>query len=114
MGSRRLERLAQMLKQEASNIILFELKDPRIKSVTVTKAEISADLRHGKIFVSVMEGEKETKLVFHGLRHAQGHIQRCLGKRLSLKFTPTIEFVEDDSIKRSVHMSHLIRKALEP
>jgi len=113
MPSRRVQRVSRIVRQEVSNIILFELKDPRIKSVTVTGAEMSADLRHAKVFVSIMGAEKDIKLVFHGLNHARGHIQNCVGERLKLKFSPTIEFVEDDSVKKSLRISQLIKKALE-
>jgi len=113
MSSRRVQRVARMVSREVSNIILFELKDPRIKSVTVTKTEVSADLRHAKVFVSVMAVEKEAKLVFHGLNHARGHIQKAVGERLKMKFSPSIQFVEDDSVKKGLRISQLIKKALE-
>ena len=113
MSSRRSKRVAEKIRQAASNVILFELKDPRVKLVTVTKVEVTADLRNAKIFVSVMEGEKSNSAVIHGLNHARGHIQRRVAKDLDIKFAPMIEFVEDESVKKSIRMSNLIKKALE-
>ena len=113
MSSRRARRVAEMIRQTASNLILFELKDPRVERVTVTNVEVAADLRSAKIFVSVMEAEKRGTAAIHGLNHARGHIQRMIAQELKLKFAPTIEFVEDESVKKSIRMSKLIRKALE-
>jgi len=113
MSSRRAKRVAEKIRQAASNVILFELKDPRVKLVTVTGVEVTADLRYAKVFVSVMEGEKSSSAAMHGLKHARGHIQRRIAKDLDIKFAPMIEFVEDESVKKGVRMSKLIKKALE-
>src|SRR5690606_14771685 len=92
--------------------ILFELRDPRVKMVTVTRAEVSGDLQHAKVFVSVMGTESEQKLTMHGLRHAAGFIQSRLADRLKTRFTPVIKFVADEGVKKSIEISRLIREAL--
>src|ERR687898_250731 len=72
----------------ASETILFELRDPRVKMVTVTRAEVSGDLQHAKVYVSIMGTPKEQELTMHGLRHATGFLQSKLARRLQTRFTP--------------------------
>lgn len=113
MASRRVLRVAQMVKQEVSNIILFELKDPRVHSVTVTNVEMPVDLRSAKVFVSIMGGERDIKVVLNSLNHACKHIQNVVSRNLELRYVPAIQFIEDESIKKSIRISNLIKKALE-
>ena len=88
------------------------LQDPRIKGVTVTRAEVAADLQHAKVFVSLMGTKKEQDLCMHGLRHAAGYIQSKLAGRLQTRFTPIIKFVFDPGVKNSIEISRLINEAL--
>ena len=71
MKPHRLARVAEVIREVASETILFELRDPRVKGVTVTRAEVSGDLQHAKVFVSVMGSTKEQELSMHGLRFPQ-------------------------------------------
>lgn len=112
MKAHRLERVAEAIREVASETILFELRDPRIKNVTVTRAEVSGDLQHAKIFVSVMGTAKEQELCMHGLRHACGFIQSKLASRLQTRFTPQIRFVLDQGVKKSIEITRLINEAL--
>src|SRR5438045_6504738 len=82
MKTHRLARVAEAVREVASETILFELRDPRVKGVTVTRAEVSGDLQHAKVFVSVMGSGQEQKLCLYGLKHASGYIQSKLAKRL--------------------------------
>ena len=95
----------------AAETILFSLQDPRVKGVTVTRAEVSGDLQHAKIFVSLMGSEGEQKLTMHGLRHATGFVQSKLAKRLQTRFTPVLTFVLDKGVKNALEVSRLIREA---
>src|SRR5687768_858263 len=108
MKTHRLARVAEAIREVASETILFELKDPRVKGVTVTRAEVSADLQHAKIFVSVMGSEGEQKLCLRGLKHATGFVQAKLAKRLQTRFTPAVTFVLDAGVKKSIEMTRLI------
>src|SRR5439155_157106 len=92
--------------------ILFEMNDPRVKRVTVTRAEVSGDLQHAKIYVSIMGTDKEQALTMHGLKHATGFIQSKLAKRLQTRFTPVVTFVLDEGVKKSLEMTRLINEAL--
>src|SRR5947209_1506298 len=112
MKSHRLARVSEVIREVASETILFELQDPRVKNVTVTRAEVSADLQHAKVFVSVMGSDKEQDLVMHGLKHAAGFVQSRLGGRLKTRFTPTIKFVKDEGVKKSIEVTRLINEAL--
>jgi ribosome-binding factor A len=112
MKQHRLARVAEVIREVASETILFELRDPRVKMVTVTRAEVSGDLQHAKVYVSIMGTESEQKLTMHGLRHAAGFIQSRLADRLRTRFTPVIQFVEDEGVKKSIEISRLIREAL--
>jgi ribosome-binding factor A len=112
MKTHRLARVAEAIREVASETILFELRDPRVKQVTVTRAEVSGDLQHAKVYVSVMGTEKEQQLTMHGLRHAAGFIQSRLAKRLQTRFTPLLQFVLDEGVKKSIEMTRLINEAL--
>ena len=112
MKAHRLERVAEVIREVDSETILFELNDPRVKGVTVTRAEVSADLQRAKVFVSVMGTEAEQQLCMHGLRNSAGFVQRKLGSRLKTRFTPTITFILDKGVKNSIEMTRLINEAL--
>ena len=112
MKTHRLARVAEAIREVASETILFELRDPRVKGVTVTRAEVSGDLQHAKVFVSVMGSPREQNLCMHGLRHSTGFLQAKLAKRLQTRFTPVIEFVLDEGVKKSIEMTRLINEAL--
>src|SRR3954463_6632362 len=112
MKSHRLARVAEAIREVASETILFELNDPRVKRVTVTRAEVSGDLQHAKVYVSIMGTPQEQKLTMHGLRHATGFVQAKLAKRLQIRFTPALSFVLDEGVKKSIEMTRLINEAL--
>jgi ribosome-binding factor A len=112
MKAHRVARVAEVIREVASETILFELRDPRVKNVTVTRAEVSADLQHAKVYVSVMGTPKEQSLCMHGLKHAAGFVQSKLGSRLKTRFTPVITFVLDEGVKKSIEISRLINEAL--
>jgi ribosome-binding factor A len=112
MKQHRLARVAEVVREVASETILFEVRDPRVKGVTVTRAEVSGDLQHAKVYVSVMGTPKEQQLCMHGLRHAAGFVQAKLASRLNTRFTPAIKFVLDEGVKKSIEVTRLINEAL--
>ncbi|MBA4065441.1 MAG: 30S ribosome-binding factor RbfA [Isosphaera sp.] len=113
MKSHRLARVSEVVREVAANAILFEIKDPRVKNVTVTRAEVSADLQHAKVFVSVMGSEKDQKLTMHGLRSAAGFVQTKVADRLTTRYVPHVTFVLDEGVKKSIEIARLIREANE-
>ncbi len=112
MKAHRVARVSEVIREVASETILFEMRDPRVKGVTVTRAEVSGDLQHAKVYVSIMGTTKEQELCMHGLRHAAGFIQSKLGDRMRSRFTPSIRFVLDEGVKKSIEISRLIQEAL--
>lgn len=110
----RVARVAEVIREVAAETILFELQDPRIKNVTVTRAEVSGDLQHAKVFVSIMGTQKDQDLCMHGLKHSAGFVQRKLGTRLKTRFTPIVTFVLDEGVKNSLEIARLIHEALGP
>jgi ribosome-binding factor A len=112
MKTHRLARIAEAIRETASETILFEVRDPRVKGVTVTRAEVSGDLQHAKIYVSIMGTPREQQLCLHGLKHSSGFIQSKLAARLQTRFTPVVEFVLDEGVKKSIEVTRLINEAL--
>jgi len=112
MSSHRNLRVAQAIREVVASAILFETADPRIRSVTVLRVEVSADLRQATIHVTVMGNDAEQSLALRGLKHAAGFFQSKVAARLQTRFTPVLTFKLDDSVKKSVEMSRLIAEAV--
>ena len=113
MKSHRLARVSEVVREVAASTILFELKDPRVKGVTVTRAEVSADLQHAKIYVSIMGTEREQNLTMHGLKSAAGFVQTKVAEQLTTRFVPHVTFVLDEGVKKSIEISRLLHEAQE-
>jgi ribosome-binding factor A len=109
--SRRIEKINQAILESVSSTILFSLRDPRVQNVTVTRVETAPDTRTAKVYVSVMGDEAEQRLCLHGLNSARGFLQRKVADRIETRFTPVLEFVLDQGIKKSIEASRLIREA---
>ncbi len=113
MKTHRLARVAEVVREVAAETILFQIRDPRVKLVTVTRAEVAADLQHAKVYVSVMGSEKDQALAMHGLKNAAGFVQSKLAKRLETRFLPVIVFVVDEGVKKSVEVARILREEQE-
>ena len=94
--------------------ILTELKDPRVKNVTVTFVEVMPDMRQAKIHVSVMGDETKQDLALHGLRSAAGFLQSKLAERIETRYTPRLEFVLDQGVKHSIAVAEILQRVLPP
>src|SRR5262245_35143777 len=112
MKQHRLARVSEAIREVASSTILFEMRDPRVKNVTVTRAEVSGDLQHAKVSVSIMGSEREQQLCLRALKHASGFLQSKLADRLQTRYTPIVQFVLDAGVKKSIEVSRLIQEAL--
>ena len=110
MGQLRAAKLQELMKQEISQIILQELKDPRIGFVTVTKVSVTGDLREAKVYVSLMGSDEQIKDCWQGLTSSLGFIRREIGQRIRLRFTPEISFAIDKSLDYSAHIHELLLK----
>ena len=113
MSSRRIERLAESVKQEASKVILYELKDPRISFITVTKVEVAPDLKRAKVYISILGDNLARRRTLQAIEHAKGFIQAKVGAYLQIRYTPVLTFCLDESIQKSLHISKLIDEAVK-
>ena len=109
MGSVRIEKVQELIKQEASEIIMRELKDPRIGFVTITEVDVSSDLHNAKLYVSILGSDKQIENTWKGLNSSLGFIRRELA-RIRLKFIPEIKFFMDTSLQYSAHIQELLIK----
>lgn len=104
----RQEKVAKAIKQEVSIILHDELKDPRLGFVTVTGAEVTADLRQAKVFFSVLGQDEDYKKTKEALDSALGFIRRLIAQRIRLRFAPEIIFREDRSSEYSIHIQEVL------
>lgn len=108
MAKLRVEKVQELMKQEISQIILRELKDPRIGFVTVTQVRMSGDLSHAEVFLSLMGSEEEKAQTLKGLEHSLGFIRSEIGKRIRLRYTPEIVFELDNSLEYGANIQRLL------
>ncbi len=92
--------------------ILTELRDPRIRDVTVTYVEVSSDLRHAKVHVSVMGDAQQQNRSLHGLQNAAGFLQQKIARRIETRYTPKLAFKLDLGVKHSIEVSRLLSELL--
>ncbi|MFH0855729.1 MAG: 30S ribosome-binding factor RbfA [Candidatus Omnitrophota bacterium] len=111
--SSRQDRVAEAIRQEASIIIHDKLKDPRLGFVTITRVEVTPDLRYAKIFFSVLGNEESYKNTKEALDSALGFVRKLVAERLSLRFAPEIAFYEDRSTEYSVRIEEVLNEIKE-
>ena len=110
-GPRRADRVAEAIREEVATFLANDAKDPRIsRLVTVTGVEVTRDLRHAKVFVSVMGSDAEKKETFDGLESVAGHLRSRVGRALHLRLAPEIVFKPDESIARASRIEDLLAR----
>jgi ribosome-binding factor A len=117
MSTGRMRRVDEAIRQVIGDAVAGDLKDPRVGFVTVTDVRTSADLRHARVYVSVLgpggrasqDAEREASL--EGLRSAHGYLQGRLAGELRLKRTPTLDFSYDETTDRALRVDQLIEEA---
>jgi ribosome-binding factor A len=112
MPSHRSLRVAEAIREVVATAILFDVSDPRVRSVTVVRVEVTSDLRFATVYVSIMGDEGQRKRSLQGLVHAGGFLQARVAARLQTRFTPVLSFKYDESIRKSVEISRLIDEAV--
>ncbi len=110
MSELRVRKVQEFIKQEVSQMLLHDLKDPRLGFVTVTEVKVTGDLREAKIYVSLFGKEAEKKASLETLNKSRGFVRRELGQRLKIYYTPEISFEEDSSLDYGMHIDSLLRK----
>ncbi len=105
----RRERVASQIRDELSDIVQHELCDPRVGWTTVTRVEMSPDLCHAKVFISVYGDEEARKQTFEALARAAGFIRRELGRRVRMRVTPEIHWKADESFELSHRVGEILK-----
>ena len=108
MGQLRIDKVQEFIKQEVSQIIQKDIKDPRVGFVTVTDVEMTRDLRHAKIFLSLMGSDEQKKATWEALNRALGFMRSEIGKRIRLRCTPELSLHLDKSLDYSNHIQKLL------
>ena len=112
MSYQRIDRISEEVRREVDAIIRDELHDPRISGTfSVTRADVTGDLRYAKIYISVFEDDKRDDLMA-ALKNAKGYIRRALGKRMIIRYTPELTFVSDKNIEYGVHIAKVLADTL--
>ena len=114
MSSRRALKAAEAVRGVVSMAILSDLRDPRVRDVTVTYVEVSDDLRSAKVHVSVMGNEARQELALRGLQNAAGFLQSKLADRIEMRYTPKIRFLLDQGVKKSIEVAAILKRVLPP
>jgi ribosome-binding factor A len=107
---KREDQLAEVIGQELSDLMRTRMKDPRVGFTSITHVKVSPDLRHAKVYVSVMGEPEEQRETFKTLERASGFLRHELAQRLTVRHTPDLEFRLDDSIARGAHVLDLINR----
>ncbi|MGK2962806.1 MAG: 30S ribosome-binding factor RbfA [Gemmatimonadaceae bacterium] len=108
-NNRRADRVAEAIREEIATFLAESVKDPRVVGfVTVTGVDLTSDLRHAKVFVSVMGSEPEKEATFEGLASTASHLRSRVGRALRLRVAPEIQFREDDSVQRAARIESLL------
>lgn len=110
--SRRVSRVSSLIQQEVSQMVLHEIKDDRVGAgmVSVTEVDVSGDLQHAKIYVSIYGTDEARAETMAGLKSATGYVRRELGRRIRLRRTPEVVFIEDRGLERGDRMLALLNQ----
>ncbi len=109
----RLEKLTQLVHRRASEVIVYELNDPRLGFVTISHVKLSGDLRHAVIYYSVVGTEGDRSKTEHALEHARGHVQSEIARAMHTRLTPIIRFEYDEGVAGSIRVSQLLDELRE-
>ena len=111
-GYSRSDRVSEQILRELAELIRLELKDPRVRLVTLTAVEISPDYAHAKVFYTTLAGKDERAEIDRGLKRSAGFLRREIGRRVRIHQTPELHFIYDESIERGIRLSKLIDEAI--
>lgn len=110
MSSQRPGRVQEAIRQEVSRIVQNEMRDPRIGFITITKVDLTKDLRYARIYFSVLGSAKDKRNTLYGLNSAKGYIKGLLSDKIKLRFMPDIEFKVDESLEHTQQIYDLLDK----
>jgi len=110
MSSYRPERVGELLQAEIARLLWRQLKDPRLSMATISRVEVSADLRHANVYISRLGSAAEQQETLEGFLHAASFIRGQLGKNLALRYTPELSFKIDTAIAYGARISHILNE----
>lgn len=110
MTNRRLLKAAEAIREVVASSILTELRDPRVRDVTVVGVQVSPDMREAKVAVTVMGDEKQQQLSLRGLQNSAGFLQSKIARRIESRHTPRLQFVIDKGIQHSLEVGEILAK----
>lgn len=110
--NRRVSRVAELIRREVSQMLIHDIKDDRVGAgmVSITDVDVSGDLQHAKVFVSIYGSEEARAATMAGLRSATGYVRSELGHRVRLRRTPEVIFLEDRSLERGTRVVSLLNQ----
>ncbi len=110
MAYNRSERVAEEIRKEVATMLFGEIHDPRIGFVTITKVQVSKDLRHAKVYFSIIGSDEEKEKTMAGLQSSSGYMRREIGRRLKLRYFPELTFKFDDSLEYASRIEKIIKE----
>ena len=111
MAYQRIDRISEQVRHEVDRIIREEVNDPRVAGTfSITRAEVTRDLRYAKIYVSVLEDDRREDLM-KALKSAAGFIRRSLGREMLIRYAPELQFISDQNIAYGVHIAKMLADA---
>ena len=108
MATRRVARVSQALLESVASTVQFQLRDPRIKNVTVVRTEVAEDLRTAKVYVSVRGSDRDRALCLQGLDSSRGFLQKKVADRIQTRYTPVLKFVLDDDLGGAAEATRIL------
>ncbi|MFM9010309.1 MAG: 30S ribosome-binding factor RbfA [Planctomycetota bacterium] len=114
MSTRRLLKAAEAVREVVSMAILTEVRDPRVRDVTVTGVEMAPDRRSAVVHVSIMGGPAKEKLALQGLARSAGFLQSRIADRIETRYTPRLRFELDGGVKKSLEIARMLHDVLPP
>jgi len=113
MKQQRLEKINHEMQRVIGTLITTELRDPRLGFATVTRVEVSDDLKHAKVYTSVIGDRHVARQTLDALSHAAGFLRGELGHRIDLRYTPELTFIEDRSAEKAIELAKTLREQAE-
>lgn len=112
MTARRLLKAAEAIREVVSMAVLTEIRDPRVKGVTITHVEVAPDMRSAKVHVSIMGDAQKENLCLRGLEHAAGFLQHKIAEGIDTRYTPRLFFVLDKGVKNALEVARILQEVL--
>ncbi len=108
MASRRTLKAAEAIREVVATSLLTDLKDPRVQTATITKVEVSADMRNAKVYFMIRGDETRERLALKGLQSAAGFLQQKCAKRIDARYTPRLQFEVDEGVKNLIAITQIL------